>query len=326
MPSMIVYPRQLLISAAIGVLSGCGQPTEEETRKTYQAMSFEQLKDEIAKQHSKCRNDPGESDKPPESCNLSGLGLEVAETKGWCWGPSAATNPDKNWMPCSDDVTRSKIAYAPWFAVTSSGACRESSMMEAITSALEHKGRWNMKTAFTPEGFFEASSEVSEVTVRRVRLYPSCASALMTYIRPSSTKDGAYVAAPLGIAPRTAGDLYGYKIDNCSAYSFGAGFGCGFGYEDGKPAPIQLSDGFIPCSSNRPVQFDFQLKRGMVGVTCSVTPELKAMFDEKMANTFGEAPLGRDGTRQWKMGEYVVTSAEIVILGRKLHRVSVYLD
>lgn len=323
---MITYSQPLLLLVAIGFLCGCGQPSEEEIRKTYQAMSFEQLKDEIAKQHNKCRNDPGEADSPPKSCNLSSLGLEVAETKGWCWGPSAATNPDQNWMPCSDDVTRSANYETPWFAVTSSGECRESSMMEAITSVLEHKGGWNIKTAFTIEGFFEASSKVNETTSRRIKLYPSCASALMTYIRPLGTKDSAYVIAPLGIAPRTAGDIYGYGIDNCSTYSFGNGIGCGFGHEEGKPAPIQLSDGFIPCSPNRPVQFDFQLKRGMVGVTCSVTPEIKNTFEEKMANIFGQAPLGKDGTRQWKMGEYVVTSVEIVILGRKLHRVSVYRE
>ena len=98
------------------------------------------------------------------------------------------------------------------------------------------------------------------------------------------------------------------------------------GYQVGKPPPIRLSDGFIPCSVDRPVQFDFQPRRGMVGVTCNVAAEVMAAFEQRMAGAFGEQQRASDGSRRWQLGGYSVGSVEVVVLGRTLRRVSVYQD
>ena len=98
------------------------------------------------------------------------------------------------------------------------------------------------------------------------------------------------------------------------------------GYQAGMPPPIRLSDGFIPCSVDRPVQFDFQPRRGMVGVTCSVTAEDMSAFEQRMAGAFGEQQRASDGSRRWQLGGYSVGSVEVVVLGKTLRRVSVYQD
>ena len=191
---------------------------------------------------------------------------------------------------------------------------------------LEHKGPWNVKTSFSKEGFFDVSSQLKDGTSYKVRLYPSCGSAQMVYIAKPGDEGGVSVAAPLGMSPRDAGDLYGFDVRNCSAYSFGGGIGCGMGYQVGKPPPIRLSDGFIPCSVDRPVQFDFQPRRGMVGVTCNVAAEVMAAFEQRMAGAFGEQQRASDGSRRWQLGGYTVGSVEVVVLGKTLRRVSVYQD
>jgi hypothetical protein len=89
------------------------------------------------------------------------------------------------------------------------------------------------------------------------------------------------------------------------------------GYQAGMPPPIRLSDGFVPCSVDRPVQFDFQPRRGMVGVTCSVTAEDMSAFEQRMVGAFGEQQRSSDGSRRWPLGGYTVASVEVVVLGRR---------
>lgn len=315
-----------LVSAATLALTGCGETTVEDVRKAYGAMSDEKLQAEALHQRVECRAATQDSDKPGSPCSRANLAEEMAESRGWCWGPYAAANSDKSWLRCADDVSKSAQAKATWFAATQSGSCRESSLIEAISKVLEHEGPWNVKTSFSKEGFFDVSSQLKDGTSYKVRLYPSCGSAQMVYIAKPGDEGGVSVAAPLGMSPRDAGDLYGFDVRNCSAYSFGGGIGCGMGYQAGMPPPIRLSDGFIPCSVDRPVQFDFQPRRGMVGVTCSVTAEDMSAFEQRMAGAFGEQQRASDGSRRWQLGGYSVGSVEVVVLGKTLRRVSVYQD
>jgi hypothetical protein len=315
-----------LVSVAALALVGCGEPTVVDVRKAYGAMSDEKLQAEALHQRVECRAATQDSDKPSSPCNRANLAEEIAESRGWCWGPYAAANSDKSWLRCTDDVTKSAQAKSTWFAGTQNGSCRESSLIEAISKVLEHEGPWNVKTSFSQEGFFDVSSQLKDGTSYKVRLYPSCGSALMVYIAKPGVEGGVSVAAPLGMSPRDAGDLYGFDISNCSAYSFGGGIGCGMGYQAGMPPPIRLSDGFVPCSVDGPVQFDFQPRRGMVGVTCSVNAEDMSAFEQRMAGAFGEQQRASDGSRRWHLGGYTVGSVEVVVLGKTLRRVSVYQD
>lgn len=66
------------------------------------------------------------------------------------------------------------------------------------------------------------------------------------------------------------------------------------------------------------MQFDFQPRRGMVGVTCSVTAEDMSAFEQRMAGAFGEQQRASDGSRRWQLGGYSVGSVEVVVLGKTL--------
>jgi len=288
-------------------------------------MSEEELQAEATRLRSECRQAQSKSDKEGAPCNRLSMAEEIAESKGWCWGPEAAANSDKSWLHCTDDVTRTAQANSTWYATTKSGICRETMLQEAIGKVLEHDGPWNIKTVISKEGFFDVSSRLKDGSSYSIRLYPTCVAALMTYItQPPEVSDGPSIAAPLGMSPRDAGEHFGFDVRNCSGYSFGSGLGCNIGYVTNLPAPIQLSDGFTPCSDKKQVQFDFQPHRGMVGVTCSVTAEKQESFDQKMTNAFGTAEKTPEGVRRWKLGPYTVASVEHVILGQALRKVSVF--
>lgn len=315
-----------LLSAAALILAGCGETTAEDVRKAYAGMSDEKLQADALHQRVECRAATEDSDKPGSPCSRANTAEEIALSRGWCWGPYAAANSDKSWLRCSDDVTKSEKAKAPWFAATQSGSCRETSLMEAVGKVLEHEGQWNVKTSFSSEGFIDVARKLKDGTSYKVRLYPSCGAAMMLYITKAGDEGGVAVAAPLGMSPRDAGEHFGFDVRNCSAYSFGSGLGCGMGYQAGMQPPIRLGDGFVPCSVDRPVQFDFQPRRGMVGVTCSVTAEVMSAFEQRMATAFGAQEKSSEGSRLWKLGGYAVGTAEVVMLGKTLRRVTVYQE
>lgn len=314
------------VSAVALVLAGCGETTVEDVRKAYTDMSDEKLQAEMLQQRVECRAATEDSDKPGAPCSRANLAEEIAESRGWCWGPYAAANFDKSWLRCTDDVTRSEQAKVPWFASTQSGSCRESDLIEAIGKVLEHDGPRNVKTSFSKEGFFDVVSQLKDGTSYKVRLYPSCGAAMMRYITKPGDEGGVSLATPLGMSSRDAGDHFSFDVRTCSAYSFGSGLGCGLGYQAGMPPPIRLSDGFVPCSVDRPVQFDFQPRRGMVGVTCSVTAETQESFELRMVSGFGAPAKNSDGARRWTLGNATVASVDQVILGQTLRKVSVYQE
>ena len=99
-----------LVSAAALVLTGCGETTVEDVRKAYGAMSDEKLQAEALHQRVECRAATQDSDKPGSPCSRANLAEEMAESRGWCWGPYAAANSDKSWLRCTDDVTKSARA------------------------------------------------------------------------------------------------------------------------------------------------------------------------------------------------------------------------
>ena len=316
----------VLFAAASIALVACSPPSPEEIRQSYIDLSSEKLLAVADAESSKCRQDAMQVDKTAGACERSSIAHEVAEGKGWCWGPRAAISANQAWMSCADDVTRPGMASEHWFAVTEDGLCRESSMQEAIGKVLAHDGQWNIKTRFTKQGFFVASSKIDDKISRSTTIYPSCSSALMTYIAAPGSEDRAYIAVPLGLSPRSAGEIYGFSFQSCNTYPFGTGFGCNFGYSTDISAPIQFIDGFVPCRPNGPVQLDFQPKQGLVGVTCSATADTKAVFDEQMAANWGPGVQGDDGARRWRVGAYSAVSVESAVLGRTLYRVSVYLN
>lgn len=320
----ILHSLQFVVLSLL--LAGCGEPTVEDVRKEYASLSDEKLQAEALHQRGECRVAKEDSDKPGASCNRSTFAEEIAESRGWCWGPYGAANSDKSWLRCSDDVTKSAQAKGAWFATTQSGSCRETSLVEAIGKVMEHDGPWNVKTSISKEGFFDASSRLKDGTSYKVRLYPSCGAAQMLYITKPGDESGVSIAAPLGMSPSDAGEYFGFDVRNCSAYSFGSGLGCGLGYQSGMPAPIQLSDGFSPCAVDRPVQFDFQPRRGMVGVTCSVTAETQESFEQKLVRSYGAPANTPEGARRWAVGTFTVASVDHVILGRTLRKVSVYQE
>ncbi|MDP3230758.1 MAG: hypothetical protein Q8N13_22680 [Acidovorax sp.] len=74
------------------------------------------------------------------------------------------------------------------------------------------------------------------------------------------------------------------------------------------------------------MQFDFQPRRGMVGVTCSVTAETQESFELRMASGFGAPAKNSDGARRWALGNATVASVDQMVLGQTLRKVSVYQD
>ena len=311
---------RIFLALTVVTLAGCGEPTAEGLRKDYTAMSAEKLQAAATALRSECRQPPVGADQLSDPCPRLKIAEAVAESKGWCWGPHAAASSDMSWMRCSEDVTRSALAKT-WYASTKSGSCREASLNEAIGQVLDHDGPWNIKTSLSKSGFFDASSQLKDGTSYSIRLYPSCAAALMLYV-PSSG-DGPYVAAPLGMSLKEAGNFFDFDTRNCSVHPVFNQIGCGKGYEKAMEAPIQLSDGYVPCSVNMPVQFDFQRGEGMVGVTCGVSEDSKATFEQKMAEPFGASESPKPGVRLWKRGPIVAKTIEYGINGRTLRYVAV---
>lgn len=317
---------QVLIVALPLALLGCGEPTTDDLRKEFAGMSDEKLQTEVMRWRSECRQAKSESDKPGAPCSRFSLAEEVAESKGWCWGPQAAANSDKSWLRCAEDVTRTVQASGIWYASTKSGACRETLLQEAIGKVLEHDGPWNIKMTLSKDGGFDVSSRLKDGSRYSVQLYSNCGAALMVHIAQPGDADAMSIAAPLGMSPRDAGEYFGFDVRNCNGYSFGSGLGCLIGYQAGMPAPIQLSDGSTPCSNEKPVQFDFQPGRGMVGVTCSLTADKREFFGQRMSRAFGAAEKTSGGSLRWKLGTYTITSVEYVVQGRTFRKVSVFQE
>lgn len=314
----------LLLAAIAGLaLMGCGEKSADDIRKTYTGLSDEKLQVEALEQRAQCRSATEDSDRPGAPCNRANIAEDVAESRGWCWGPYGAANSDKLWMRCSDDVTRTERAKAPWFAATQSGTCREAMLTEVIAKVLEHDGPRNVKTSFTPEGFFDVSSQLKDGSSYSVRLFPSCGAAKMVYSARAGTESGATVAAPLGMSPNDAGEMYGFDMHDCNVMSFSSGLGCGVLFQGGN-APIRLSDGFAPCLKDMPVQFNFQPSKGMVRVTCGVSAETQTLFEETMASIFGAPVKAPEGSRSWALGTTNVESVDEVRPGRGLRKVTVY--
>ena len=321
------------------VLQGCGEPSAEHVqeakvnqieglRTSYQSLSDARLLEESLRLLDVCSKEPSDPNAAETNCSeKKALVEDLMGARGYCWGPYAAAQADKSWMACSDDVTKLAMSRGPWYASTPAGVCRETAMGEAIGSVLEHQGQWNVKTSFSPQGFLDVSSQLADGSFSSVRLYPTCAGALMTFMRVPEARDGRYLAAPLGIFPREAGEYFGFDASrSCGGYSYGGGLGCTIGYQDRMPALIELSDGFAPCTEGRPVQLDFQPQRGMVGLTCSVSSEKLEAFHQKMREAFGPGELSKDGARRWKLGKHLVRTMEGTVLGNAVRRVSVSVD
>ena len=273
---------------------------------------------------NECRQSRDESSKPSSICNQYTMAEEVAESKGWCWGPQAAANSDKSWLRCEDDATGDSRALESWYATTSSGNCREVVLQDAIGTVLNHDGRWNIKTVFTAEGFLDVSSHRNNGDTGSIRLYPSCGEALMVYITPPDRPDTFLVAVPLGFSPRDASDFFGFDVRSCAGYSFGNGFGCMQGLKQGSRSPIRLSDGFTPCRVGGSIQYDFDQRHGMVGVTCSASEESFQEFNNKMATAFGSATTQGNGNKLWTIGSYSARSQEQELYGQLMRRVSFF--
>lgn len=314
----------VLTSICLLSLAGCGEPTVESLRTGFKKMSDERLLVEVERLNGECRKSRTESDKPSSPCNQRTLAEQAASEKGWCWGPHAAANSDKSWLRCEDDATRDERASRDWYSLTTKGDCRELMLQEAIGSVVAHDGPWNVKTAFTSEGLLDVSSRQKNGDVVTIRLYPNCGAALLVYITHPERPNGLSVAVPLGFSLKTAGDYYGFDMRSCSGYSFGNGFGCMHGFEQGGMPPILLSDGFTPCRVGGPIQYDFALRTGMAGVTCSASEASYKEFNQKMEDAFGAAKVDSDGDKLWTFGRYSARSVEYVLLGQIMRKVSFF--
>lgn len=297
-------------------------------RTEYAALSVEKLQAESVRLRGECRQSQEDSTQPDSNCNRLSMTEEILTSQGWCWGPYGAASPDKSWMPCADDVTQVAEQKGPWYASTKGGTCRVTSLGEAISKVLEHGGPWNVKTSISPDGFFDVSSRITSGGSYNVRLFPSCVAALLVYIPDPVNHSGLSMAVPLGMGIRDAGEYFGFDARaSCSGYSFGRGLGCTFGQRDGMPAPIQMSDGFTPCTEGKPIQFDFQPDTGLKGMTCSVSAEKLAAFNQRMTSAFGAGEQRDDGALRWKFGSYAVRSLEAALnKDTVMRRVSVYQE
>ena len=314
----------VLASMPIFLLVACGEPSTESLRTRLDGMTDEKLLQETARLKDKCRQSRGEPDKPSSPCSQFVLAEEVAESKGWCWGPLAAANSDKSWLRCEDDATRDARASQAWYAVTTSGNCREVLPQEAIGSVLNHDGQWNIKAILSADGFLDVSSRQKDGDVANIRLYPNCGEALMVYITHPDRPDALSVAVPLGFSPKAAGDYFGFDVRSCSGHSFGGGLGCMQGLEQGGRPPIRLSDGFTPCRVGGPIQYDFELRNGMIGVTCSASDMSFQEFNQKMEAAFGAPSAESKGSRLWTIGRYSAKSVEHELYGTPMRRVSFF--
>ncbi|MFN9470932.1 hypothetical protein [Acidovorax sp.] len=288
-------------------------------------MSDEHLQSEVLRLKGTCRQSQEDSGKPGSPCQLLALAENAAKAKGWCWGPQAAANVDMSWMRCEEDVTGRPEADGVWFASTNSGACRETSLAEAIGKVLPREGPPNVKTWITPDRVFNVSNRSREGDVSSVQLFTSCGAALMAQRAYTERPDGVAVAAPLGFSLLDAAAYFGFDARNCSRYSVGRGIGCNMAFADATRAPITLNGGFTPCTDGRAAQFDFDAREILVGVTCVASAESQAALRSKLNTALGQAKTLSSGSLLWTMEGYSVRSSEDEVLGQVLRRTSVFM-
>lgn len=339
---MSVYMHAAAAACLALMLTGCGKPSEAEiqdkarklteaARAEYRVMDEAQLPAESARLVSECAKPISDPKATPDSvppCERIELVSEVLKDKGFCWGPYAAVKPDKSWMKCSDDVTQKALERARWFSKTRAGQCSQVGVSDAVSQILGKRDPWNIKTAFTRQGFLMLGSQNTTGQWEVATLYPDCATALMVYLESSASTTGDSIAVPLGFSVFDAGEYFGFDPRTaCSSYSFGGrGMGCGMALQEGGPTPIKWGDGSTPCTPGKPIQLDFLPRGGMVGITCSVSEDKRVAFEQQMSAEFGASEKRPDGSLRWEFGKYKIRSMQAEIYGNKVHRISVFQE